>query len=88
MSDFAKIFRHPSGKQILVMKDSGEKAEPVINIFVEPEEFGVCSVSMKYSDDDEGWDKRDEMFDATDEEKAIEVTNAIFRQSGQEVDES
>lgn len=79
-SDFAKIFRDEAGRQILVTRDAGDAGEPAVKVSIEPEGFGVCYMALRYDDDDNGWDTRDEVFAAFTEEEARVCASGLVRQ--------
>jgi hypothetical protein len=79
---FAKIFETPDHGQVLVKKDTNNKGCPEIRWFVEPPEFGVCSMAVSFEDSDSGWDSADKAFDKSDQNAAIVAANRIFEGVG------
>lgn len=79
---FAKIFDTPNHGQVLVKKDTNNKGCPEIRWFVEPPEFGVCSMAVSFEDSDSGWNSADNVFNTTDQEAAIVAANRIFKGVG------
>ena len=66
---FAKIFGSDD-KQVLVCKVEGDAGEPSVRFSTQPEGLGVCEMTLGFTDDDAGWDKRDAFFDKLTEEEA------------------
>ena len=77
--DIAKVFRHSSGKQVVVIRDEDpENGSPNISVLVEPEGLGICASKYGYPDTEAGWLKRDEMFEKFSEEDAISAAESIL----------
>lgn len=77
--DIAKIFTHPSGKQIVVLRGESEICEPRIEFLVEPDDLGVCRIAYTYPDTDEGHATRDRVFDErVDADFAIRQADRII----------
>lgn len=79
---FAKIFETKEHGQILVKKDQDEKGCPEIRLYFEPEDFGVCSLGISFSDSDKGDDSRDAFFSNVDEVRAIAMVSKVKAKSG------
>ena len=43
--------------------------------------MGVCSIALKFDDDDEGWGNAEEVFEGITIEQAIGATKEIFEMS-------
>lgn len=78
---FAKMFDTHQG-QIVVIKDTSSKGQPIIKTYAEPKGFGVCQSVLKFADSDEGWDKMEAAFDKIDENLALELAKDIFLGAG------
>jgi hypothetical protein len=72
--DIAKVFRHhPSGKQIVVIRDEdSEDGSPSISVLVEPEGLGICANRFGYPDTEAGWLQRDEIFEEMFTEEMVQ----------------
>jgi hypothetical protein len=76
MSEFAKLFG-TGDDQVLVMIQGGEEGDPEVRTFFQPKDLGVCSVAMKFTDSDAGWDSAEAAFDKIDEAKARAIVDKI-----------
>lgn len=76
---FAKIFGTPKD-QILVLKqevwESDDKAGE-IRVFIQPYGLGVCSLAMRFSDTEQGWENREYCFRNFTEDVAQSFANMI-----------
>ena len=78
MNNFAKIFNTKYG-QILITNDtresdSGENELPSVNAFFKiNDSFGVCELSLKFSDSKEGDNRCDTFFDEMTEQSAVDM---------------
>lgn len=63
---FAKIFESESMGQLLAKVDANDEGEPEVRLFFEPPGLGVCSLASVFSDDSDGWDKADKLFESMD----------------------
>jgi hypothetical protein len=75
---FAKIFESKTHGQILVFKDLDDEYKPAIKVAVEPDEFNTCYINLSFSDDDEGFDKRDLGFEKFNLEMAEKSAKQIL----------
>jgi hypothetical protein len=74
MTDFAKLFLH-NDQQILVVNDLDDDDNPIVTFTVKPENFGLCSASIKFKGK-EGRSAEsiaDSFFKAVDQDAAIKV---------------
>ena len=81
---FAKLFEDETLGQILVKIDQDEGEDgfgPEIRFYVSPPNLGVCSIALKFDDDDEGWGNAEEVFEGITIEQAIGATKEIFEMS-------
>lgn len=77
--DIAKIFNHPSGKQIVVIRgEDNETCYPNISILVEPDGLGICAQRFTYPDTDQGYEKRDRVFTELTEKDVISAVSIIL----------
>ncbi len=70
---FAKLYQR--GDEQLLVKIEGADEGPEVRFYFEPEGFGVCSFSLGFDDNDEGWDKAESFFDKVEEEMAFSLVN-------------
>lgn len=61
---FAKIFDSKKHGQIVAIKQKNDEELPEIKVFFYPEGLDVCSIGIGFTDDDDGWEKRDRGFEA------------------------
>ena len=81
---FAKIFEHSEYGQFLVMKDRDDEGDPCVKVSCEPGGIlGVCTLSLGYDDDENGWETRNKAFDAIDLEKAVSLTDHVREMAGE-----
>lgn len=78
MEDFAKIFKDEKYGQVVVFCEENDDEQPVINIYFKPEGLGICKVGMNFTDDDDGYDKRDEAFLKITETEAVGAAKGIM----------
>ena len=76
---FAKLYETSVG-QVLVKIDDGDG--PEVRFFFEPPNLGVCSVALKFSDDDDGWDKAETAFKKVDEAQAVSIARSTIEKLG------
>jgi hypothetical protein len=70
---FAKLFETKKHGQILVVIDEGDEG-PEVRVSFTPPGMGVCSVALKFSQENEdGWDKAKNAFDLMTEVKAVDA---------------
>lgn len=82
MEDFCKLFRSERHGQILVVEDRDqEEGVPSLTFSCTPPGLGVCSISLKWEDDDDGWDRADYAFSTVNQEFAEEMADKVFRDS-------
>ena len=74
---FAKLYETDLG-QILVKQDATEEGVPEVRFFFEPEDMGVCSVALSFSDTEAGWSESDKAFNDVDENKAIGIVSGVL----------
>lgn len=74
---FAKLYESKEYGQVLVMLDTGDDGTPCVSFYAEPEGFGVCSISSKFKDTEEGWDKAEAFFEKVDDEIALKAASSI-----------
>lgn len=74
---FAKIFESEKHGQILVKVDESNTGVPEVRYFFKPEELGICSMAVSFSDTDDGWSSADRLFDTTTIEEAENVVMKI-----------
>lgn len=79
MKDFAKLFRHPTIGQVLVMRQSGDDG-PELRVFVHPPGLDVCSIALGFSDDDAGYEKADAAMECVDESRAYKMAESVMEQ--------
>lgn len=72
MSKFAKMFESEEYGQVVVMNDDLDGL-PAVVVFFQPEGMGVCKAALKFSDDEEGYDKCDAAFEKVDLELAESI---------------
>jgi hypothetical protein len=77
--DFAKLFSTERG-QVVVMKDQNDEADPCVRIYFSPEGLGTCAVTLSFSDNDAGYEKRDKFFGATDAQRVTEMLEPYYKQ--------
>jgi hypothetical protein len=77
---FAKIYGGDTD-QILVLIDSGDSG-PEVRLYFEPDGLGVCNVSLKYADTDDGWDRAEAAFNAITESDAKAIVAQAMEQAG------
>lgn len=73
---FAKLYGTDKD-QVLVKQDINEDGCPEIRFYCEPEGLGVCSIAISFKDDENGWDKAEEVFNEVTETKAREMCKRI-----------
>lgn len=78
---FAKLYETPIG-QILVKLDEDSDGNPEVRFYFQPEGLGVCSFSLGYDDDDEGWQFAENAFSEMTEEKAFRYVDEIKQSVG------
>lgn len=82
---FAKLFDSEKHGQILVKSDTGgDDYAPEIRFYFESNNpnFGICSVALTYTNDDSGFDKRDEAFKSIGLQLAEKVVNDTKQKIG------
>lgn len=78
MSDFAKIIRATDGGLVLFHKDNGDDGEPVLKQISEMD--GITgALNLSFTDDDDGYDKRDHAFDAAAGVEQADAIRKAFR---------
>lgn len=79
MTDFAKIVRATDGAQVLFYKDTGENGEPLLRQVTEFD--GITgAMALSFTDDDEGYSRRDTAF-ATCDAKQADALRRMFAQA-------
>jgi hypothetical protein len=79
MADFAKIVRATDGTQVLFYKDNGDDGKPVLKQITDMD--GITgAMNLSFSDDDEGYDRRDAAFDRADVTQA-DALRHLFAQA-------
>ncbi len=77
--EFAKIFNSAKYGQILLLAGSeNDDCKPEIRAYAQPENLGVCSSSLVFSDTDQGWGTRDEAFLKVDVAAAESIVKPMF----------
>jgi hypothetical protein len=66
MENFAKVFDDAEIGQAVVLAKANDDAEPEVRFFFQKEGFGICECALSFTDDDDGWDKRDKAFNEMD----------------------
>lgn len=79
---FAKIYDTADHGQILVKADSNDEGAPEVRFFFQPENLGVCSMAITFSDNDGGWDEQDRIFAEMTEAKAGDMVAKVKASSG------
>lgn len=65
---FAKLFEYPEYGQAVVLNTTTDDGDPCVQIMVcGVAPFGICSMSMNFPDNEEGYDARDAAFAKIDE---------------------
>lgn len=81
MKQFCKIVNHDEFGQILATRETNDESDPVIKVTVCPNVEGIdlMSTAFTYDDSDEGYKKRDEIWQEylKDDSLMIEVAQAI-----------
>jgi hypothetical protein len=62
MSYFAKIHMVKGQKQVVMYKDRDDEGKPCVRMVTDVD-GAVISMANGYTDDDDGWDRRDSAFD-------------------------
>lgn len=75
---FAKIFESEKYGQLLVKADTCEEYKPEVRVYCNPPGLGICSVSLSFTDDEEGWDKQEEAFNMIDIEMAEHMAKTPY----------
>lgn len=83
MADFAKIVIASDGAQVLFYKDNDEDGNPTL-VHVTEEQGVTANMALSFTDDDDGFDKRDAAFDGSDAEKADAMRSLVKRAMGAE----
>lgn len=78
MLNFANIFESIKFGQILVFKDTDDDINPCLRFAVEPSNLGTCFVTLSFSDDTDGWNKRNAAFDKVNLEMAESIVAKVF----------
>ena len=77
--EFCKIFRSDKYGQILIVSDTdSDTTNPCVSISFTASGLGVCSTSFGFDDDDEGWGKRDKLFEKMDKGMATDIVGPII----------
>ena len=72
MDEFCKIFVDETIGQVLVKLDSSEEDfKPEVRFYCQPKDLGVCSLALKFTDDDAGWAKAEKAFSEMDKDTAV-----------------
>ena len=71
MSKFCKLFEDDKIGQILVVNDDNEDGKPEVKFSFTPKNLGVCSFSLKFTEDDKGYADCDNAFNDVDKETSI-----------------
>lgn len=77
---FAKLFTYDDIGQVLAVIDDSDDGPEVKFSFTPHENLGVCSISSRFSNDDEGWAKADKLFDVLDAEAAKRVVMPVIKE--------
>jgi hypothetical protein len=80
MRKFAKLCESDEMGQLLVKIDSNDKCCPEIRVYFNPEGLGVCSIAVLFTDDEDGWDQAEKMFEVMDEVKAETIARVAWDQ--------
>lgn len=80
MKNFCKLYKDDEFGQILVMLDDFECTGPEIRISFAMQGYGICSTALKFSDDEEGWDKAEAGFEEFDFEMAWSTCNSMDKE--------
>jgi hypothetical protein len=81
MEKFAKVFDSEDfGQIVLIMQSADETGKPELRVFFKPESLGVCSLTLSYSDTDEGWDNCESNFNNADLEFTEGLVKPILEQ--------
>jgi hypothetical protein len=79
VSQFAKLFESKKYGQLCVIKDTNDESDPTLVVYCEPNDLGTCSSSISWNDNDQGWDKRDEIFNKLTLEQAESIAYQVFK---------
>ncbi len=64
---FAKLFEYEDIGQVVVINDTCEETgKPAVIMMFSPPNSGVCSLSIKFNDNDAGYKECDDFFDKQD----------------------
>ena len=75
---FVKIFETTEHGQLCVMKDTDDEERPAIMVYCHPRGMGVCKGQLSFSDDDDGWERQEVVFDKFTVEGALETCKLAF----------
>lgn len=75
---FCKVFESKKFGQIVAMRDTNNQDNPCIKLYVEPETMGICTTVLGYNEEDDGYAKRDAVFDALTLEKSEIYVTPVF----------
>jgi len=77
---YAKLYETEVGQVLVKLDASPDEVKPEVRFFFEPSGLGVCSIAILFSDDDEGWDKAEKLFNTTDEISATRIVVEAINQ--------
>lgn len=78
---FAKLFNDTEFGQILVVLNTCDEGNPQIVFSFQPEDLGVCNMSMNAKNDSEkAFDSFDKFFEEMDEETAVNAVREVQSQ--------
>lgn len=79
MEKFCKLYETETYGQILVKLDHAlDNTGSEIRVYVQPENFGVCSIALFYGNSDEDWDLAEKEFSEFTQEKAEKYALTMF----------
>ena len=77
---FAKLFNTEQHGQILVKIDTDDEYKTEVRFWFEPDNLGVCSMALKYANEDD--DKAQTYFDNLNESEAVAIVSNLKMQMG------
>lgn len=63
MTKFSKTYEYNDIGQVVLIKDTNDEGELVVNMFFVPPGFGTCSIALGWEDTEKGYKLREKCFD-------------------------
>lgn len=75
--NFARIFDFADIGQVCVLRMEADDGTPECRFYVEPPELGVCSIGYGFTENESGFDKRDDLYENLDSEQVYDIVKSI-----------